>query len=67
MKIILSEYEKEYINKYAKDYNVNPEAVAENYFGVVDCNFEQDIIDMLNDCADEIRKDNGEYIDKVSK
>ena len=65
MKILLSEGEKQYIEKYAKDYNVSVKGLTETYLGVMNCNFEQDIIDILNENADDIRQDDGEYIDKA--
>lgn len=66
MKINYTPEEAQRIINIAKEYDVNPQAVMETHEAMMNANFEQDLIDLLNDDADAIRKDYGEYgIDKT--
>lgn len=61
MKIIFDDYETEAIATQAKIYNVNIEAIIDMYVVRAESNFDQDIIDILNDEADDLRKEYGEF------
>lgn len=61
MKITYTKDEAERIVKIAQEYDINPEAVAETHQAMMDANFEQDLIDLMNDNADQLRKDYGEF------
>lgn len=59
MKIILSKSEIETIEKAAKDINITTEGLLEAYQSTIDCNFEQDIHDIVNEDYDFLRSEYG--------
>lgn len=65
MKIILSKSEIEIIEKAAKNINITTEGLFEAYQATMDCNFEQDIHDIVNEDYDFLISEYG--LDKESQ
>ena len=61
LKITFGDYEKEILNRYAKEYNINTIGLIDAYQTAMESNFEQDIHDIALENEDALRKDYGEY------
>lgn len=61
MMLILTKTDKDILERVAKDFDIKVEALADCYKAVMDSNFEQDLWDIANENADDLRKDYGKY------
>lgn len=57
MKIILNDYEKKEIAKYAKDMDVPEKLLEQWYIDTMDSNFDSDVHDIFNDNYDQIMRE----------
>ncbi|MCM1323200.1 MAG: hypothetical protein NC218_03355 [Acetobacter sp.] len=57
MRIIYNEYEKRAIAEASNEYKISAQVIEDNLTAMLDANFDQDLHDLLNENAEELRKE----------